>query len=158
MAKANTKATTMAALNSINDKENKHKLDMRKLQLYENLYNYRFDNSGRAINMNPLFNPNLPNVFNRGEDPNVEYFYSSNGEVVGYRMKESAKNASAVVSGLPDSVSSPSLATPKYFPTENTDLKLFDKYDNYQEPGPEEFIPYNPEYKLIEKQRNGDNS
>lgn len=61
-AKANTKATTQAALNSISDKILKNQLENRTLQTFENLYNYRFDNLGRAINFNLPFIPNIPTV------------------------------------------------------------------------------------------------
>lgn len=53
-AKSNTKATTQAALNSIASKYAQNKLENRELGVMENLYNYRYDKSGRAINMNPL--------------------------------------------------------------------------------------------------------
>ena len=53
---SNTKATTQAVLNSITDKYAKNKLENRTLGVMENMYNYRFDNKGRAINMNPLVN------------------------------------------------------------------------------------------------------
>jgi len=53
-ALSNTKAQTQAALNSISDKYSKNLLENRTLGVYENLYNYRYDNRGRAINMNPL--------------------------------------------------------------------------------------------------------
>lgn len=53
-ALSNTKAQTQAALNSISDKYSKNQLENRTAGIYENLYNYRYDNRGRAINMNPL--------------------------------------------------------------------------------------------------------
>ena len=53
-AKSATKAQTQAALNSISDKYSKHQLENMTAGIYENLYNYRYDNKGRAINMNPL--------------------------------------------------------------------------------------------------------
>jgi hypothetical protein len=53
-AKSNTKAITQAALNSISDKYAKNALENRTLKTYENMYNYRYDASGKAINMNPL--------------------------------------------------------------------------------------------------------
>ena len=53
-ALSNTKATTQAALNSIADKYAKNKLENRQLGVMENMYNYRYDSKGRAINMNPL--------------------------------------------------------------------------------------------------------
>lgn len=53
-AKSATKATTQAALSSIASKYAQNKLENRQLATMENLYNYRYDKSGRAINMNPL--------------------------------------------------------------------------------------------------------
>lgn len=53
-AKSKTKATTQAALNSIAAKYAQNRLENRTLQTYENLYNYRYDAKGRAVNMNPL--------------------------------------------------------------------------------------------------------
>jgi hypothetical protein len=53
-AKSATKATTQEALNSIASKYAQNKLENRQLGVMENLYNYRYDKSGRAINMNPL--------------------------------------------------------------------------------------------------------
>ena len=53
-ALSNTKATTQAALNSIADKYAKNKLENRQLGVMENMYNYRFDENGRVVNMNPL--------------------------------------------------------------------------------------------------------
>ena len=51
-AKSKTKAQTIAALSSISDKIAKNKLENRKLGLYENLYGFRFDDKGRAYNVN----------------------------------------------------------------------------------------------------------
>ena len=53
-ALANTKATTLAALNSIADKYAKNKLEKNTLAAYENMYNYRFGPNFRAQNMNPF--------------------------------------------------------------------------------------------------------
>jgi hypothetical protein len=55
-AKSATKATTQEALSSISSKYLQNKLENKQLGIMENLYNYRFDKSGRAINMNPLVN------------------------------------------------------------------------------------------------------
>ena len=54
LAKSNTKASALAALNSMTDKIAKHKLENRTLSIYENMYNYRFDKNGRARNWNGL--------------------------------------------------------------------------------------------------------
>ena len=61
-AMSNTKATTQAALNSISDKYAKNRLENKTLGIYENLYKYRYDDKGRAINMNGIFQPNIPTV------------------------------------------------------------------------------------------------
>lgn len=61
-ALSNTKATAQAAINSISDKYAKNKLENRELGIYENLYKYRYDNKGRAINLNGLFQPNIGTV------------------------------------------------------------------------------------------------
>jgi hypothetical protein len=53
-AKSATKATTQEALNSVASKYAQNKLENKQLGVMENMYNYRFDKSGRAINMNPL--------------------------------------------------------------------------------------------------------
>ena len=53
-AKSNTKATAQEALNSIASKYAQNKLENRTLQVYENMYNYRYDPKFRAMNMNPL--------------------------------------------------------------------------------------------------------
>jgi len=53
-AKSKTKATAQEALNSISAKYAQNKLENRTLQVYENMYNYRFDPRFRAMNMNPL--------------------------------------------------------------------------------------------------------
>lgn len=76
-AKSNTKATTQTVLNSISSKYAQNELENRKLQAYENLYNYRYDGKGRAVNMNPFFQPNIDQL----------PIYSEDGEVVGYKAK-----------------------------------------------------------------------
>ena len=53
-ALSNTKATTQAALSSMSDKYAKNKLENRKLAIYENMYNYRFGQNGKAKNYNGL--------------------------------------------------------------------------------------------------------
>ena len=55
-AKSATKATTQEALNSVASKYAQNKAANRQLAIMENMYNYRYDKSGRAINMNPLVN------------------------------------------------------------------------------------------------------
>jgi hypothetical protein len=75
-AKSRTKEVGQAALNSISDKILKQKLANRTLSIYENMYNYRYDKSGRAVNMNPAFQANIPNVLP---------VYDDQGNVVAYQ-------------------------------------------------------------------------
>jgi len=56
---SNTKAVQQAAVNSINAKILQNRLENRQLQAYENMYNYRFDDRFRAMNMNPLAQFNM---------------------------------------------------------------------------------------------------
>jgi hypothetical protein len=81
-AKSNTKAITQAALNSIADKYSKNKLENRELGIYENLYNYRYDPSGRAINMNPLYQPNMPTIYGKQDNPNMIPVYDASGKKI----------------------------------------------------------------------------
>ena len=53
-AKSTTKQQALEAMKSVADKIAKNKLENRTLGIYENLYKYRFDKDGRAVNMNPL--------------------------------------------------------------------------------------------------------
>tara|TARA_R110000868_G_scaffold206768_5_gene455645 strand:+ start:1413 stop:4889 length:3477 start_codon:yes stop_codon:yes gene_type:complete len=63
-ALSKTKAITQAALNSVSSKIAQNKLENRTLQTYENTYNYRYSPNFRAQNMNPLWQPNVPTVYN----------------------------------------------------------------------------------------------
>ena len=58
-AKSNTKATDFEAIKSISDKTMKQKLESKTLAVMENLYNYRFDPSGRARYTGPNFNTDI---------------------------------------------------------------------------------------------------
>jgi len=84
-AKSNTKAITQAALNSISDKYSRNKLENRELGIAENMYNYRYDAAGRAINMNPLFQANMPSIYGKQEDPNTLPVYDASGKQTGWR-------------------------------------------------------------------------
>jgi hypothetical protein len=84
-AKSNTKAITQAALNSISDKYAKNKLENRELGIYENLYNYRYDPSGRAINMNPLNQFNFPTLYGEEKNPNMVPVKDADGNIIEYR-------------------------------------------------------------------------
>ncbi len=113
-AVSKTKATTQAALNSISDKYAKNKLENRTLGVYENLYNYRYDDSGRAINMNPLFQADIPNVgadnTNPIAGPNGTLLYPQykNGKFVGYLP---ANKATTTGKNIPSNATPPYVAT-----------------------------------------------
>lgn len=87
-ALSNTKATTQAALNSISDKMAKNKLENRTLGIYENLYKYRYDKDGRAINMNGLFQPNIPTVGSVTGTQRQVPVYEADGKTIKYYQLE----------------------------------------------------------------------
>ena len=60
MAKSKTKEKALGALQSIDSKIDQNKFENKQLGLMENLYNYRFDPQGRAYNINPLAQINVP--------------------------------------------------------------------------------------------------
>ncbi len=91
-AKSNTKAIAQAALNSISDKYAKNRLENRELGIYENLYNYRYDPSGRAINMNPLFQANMPTVYGKQTNPNMIPVKDADGNIIEYRSITPTQN------------------------------------------------------------------
>ena len=91
-AKSNTKATAQVALNSIADKYAKNRLENRTLGVYENLYNYRFDNAGRAINMNPLFQPNIGIVGGVDATQKQVPVYGPDGTIQYYQLEKTGKN------------------------------------------------------------------
>ena len=55
-AKSNTKATDFEAMKSMTDKQLKHALENKTLRVMENMYDYRYDKSGRAHYMGEGFN------------------------------------------------------------------------------------------------------
>ncbi len=117
-ALSNTKATTQAALNSISDKIAKNKLENKTLGIYENLYNYRYDNKGRAINMNPLFQSNMPYVYGPDGKPTHKIVRDSKGNVIDLVpivKEEVAKKQNAVI---PSQSSGPIVPQGSVAPTE----------------------------------------
>jgi hypothetical protein len=91
-AKSNTKEQTIAALNSISAKTIQQRAANRKLAVMENLYNFRFDPSGRAYNVNGLQNFNMSgNPFNRSTmgqgslEEGYEDLYNTSGRRVATR-------------------------------------------------------------------------
>ena len=61
-AKSNTKAQALEALKSIAAKTAQNKLERQTLNVYENMYKYRFSPSGVAYNVNPPAQFNIPDV------------------------------------------------------------------------------------------------
>jgi hypothetical protein len=59
-AKSNTKAQALEALKSISNKIAQNKLENQTLNVYENLYGYRFSPSGVAYNVNAPAQFNIP--------------------------------------------------------------------------------------------------
>lgn len=91
-AKANTKATTQAALNSISSKYLQNDAANKKLQIYENLYGYRFDDEGRAVNQNGPAVFNSPQITDGQDIP----IYDNDGNIVGYKRSNNQQTVDSV--------------------------------------------------------------
>ena len=100
-AMSNTKATTQAALNSISDKYAKNELENRTLGIYENLYKYRYDANGRAINMNGIFQPNIPTVGSMAGTQRQVPVYDKEGKIDHYQLEEYDPSANGGVGTSP---------------------------------------------------------
>jgi hypothetical protein len=100
-AMSNTKATTLAALNSITDKVAKNKLENRTLGIYENLYKYRYDKNGRAINMNGIFQPNIPSVGSMAATQRQVPVYDKEGKLDHYQLEQYDPSANGGVGTAP---------------------------------------------------------
>ena len=105
MAHSKTKAEAIEIAKSIADKQAKHDLENRTLGIYENLYNYRFDNEGRAINENPLQKFNLP-IVGENSSPSTkklqpptgfEFLYDANGNPAS--MRKATKKTTPIDDG-----------------------------------------------------------
>jgi hypothetical protein len=96
-AKSNTKAQTLAALSSIAAKTAQQRAANRKLAVMENMYNFRFTPSGRAINMNGPAQFNLSGNMNQAgsfrTDASGNQMYPiynpKTGKIKGYSVAES---------------------------------------------------------------------
>jgi len=122
IALSNTKATAQGIANSLAAKNLQHDALNKKLGVYENLYNYRFDNQGRAINMNAPFQANIPYIYGNDGNPTYKIVYDKDGKtIIGYQP----------IKREPQYMNVPSIATPAFNP--NTDINL-----DVEE---EEFIP-----------------
>jgi hypothetical protein len=71
-AKSATKQQAIEAMKSIADKVAKNKLENRQLGVMENLYNYRFNKSGQAYNLNAPQFFNMEGALTRNNDALVE--------------------------------------------------------------------------------------
>ena len=100
-AMSNTKATTIAALNSITDKMAKNKLENRTLGVYENLYKYRYDKNGRAINMNGIFQPNIGTVGSMAATQRQVPVYDKEGRLDHYQLEQYDPSANGGVGTPP---------------------------------------------------------
>lgn len=100
-AKSNTKATAQAALNSISDKYAKNRLENRTLGVYENLYNYRFDNAGRAINMNAPFQANIPYIYGADGKITHKIIKDANNKIIGYQPVTEEEFTTEQISPIP---------------------------------------------------------
>jgi hypothetical protein len=110
-AASNTKEVTQAALNSISDKYLKNKLENRKLQTYENLYNYRYDSQGRLINMNGIYQPTVPQFYGGKGTVKMVKTTDANGNTVYKMMNDNGKEVTPKASKT--STPSKTTATPK---------------------------------------------
>lgn len=86
IALSNTKATSQGIANSLAAKNLQHDALNKKLGVYENMYNYRFDNQGRAINMNSPFQANIPYIYGNDGKPTHKIVYDKDGKTIkGYQ-------------------------------------------------------------------------
>ena len=105
-AKSNTKMQAITALNSINDKIAKNKLENRQMAISENLYNYRFTPNGVAYNINPLQNFGVYGGPNAGQMPNgmiPDYDTdetTGKPKLVGYKLPKENKRNGAIVKAI----------------------------------------------------------
>jgi hypothetical protein len=115
-AKSNTKAVAQAALNSISDKYAKNKLENRELGIYENLYNYRYDAQGRAINMNAPWQANIPTVSDKGnQTANMRAVYDQKGNFIRWeRIKQDETTTESDVTPIPPAATNPTVPQKKY--------------------------------------------
>lgn len=96
LAESNTKAVAKAAISSIADKYLQNQLENRTLGVYENLYNYRFDDRGRAINMNAPVQFNIPTVTSTEPTAYLPSDYEKAKAVVKAHDEQQAKNVKAM--------------------------------------------------------------
>ena len=90
-AKSATKQQAIEARKSIADKTAKNKLENRQLGVMENLYNYRFNKSGQAYNLNGPQFFNMEGALSRNSDKlaeGYEDYYNKAGQRIGTRKSK----------------------------------------------------------------------
>ena len=92
-AKSNTKAQALEALKSIAAKTAQNKLENKTLNVYENMYNYRFSPSGVAYNTNAPAQFNIPGV------GNVEATDEQKAKIKDYWEKVVSKDKTGAITG-----------------------------------------------------------
>jgi hypothetical protein len=90
-AKSNTKEQALTALNSISSKIAQNKLENRRVGINENLYNYRYDKNGRAINYNAPENFQTDNLV-ANSDSDLIPITDETGKTTELRRIPKAKN------------------------------------------------------------------
>ena len=104
-AKAKTQEEAVRIASSISDKLNRYKQEQTLSNLEQQRYNYRFDNNGRAINMNPLAQFNMSGATAqpqsaRGElRAGLEDTYDIHGQRIGTRTapkEDTSKNGKKI--------------------------------------------------------------
>jgi hypothetical protein len=100
-AKSNTKQQAIEIAKSMADKVDKNKLENKTLQVYENMYNYRFGANGRAENYNPLAQFDVTRTGSGTSKsvgdlaPDLEYTYNSAGQIIGTKKSPKSKDDTA---------------------------------------------------------------
>jgi len=97
-AKSNTKEQALTALDSIASKIAQNKLENRKLGVLENMYNYRYDKNGRAINYNAPENFQTENLVASSGKSYIPVL-DNDGKIVEYRMGEETPDAKKTTKG-----------------------------------------------------------
>jgi hypothetical protein len=127
-ARSNTKAIAQAALSSIGDKYAKNRLENRQLGIMENMYNYRFDSQGRAINMNPLYQANIPTMYGEQKNPNMIPVKDASGNIVEYRFVGPSSDTSTDASTSAESTAPTTYyLNPEYTPFEEVQEDVYDE-------------------------------
>jgi hypothetical protein len=90
-AKSATKQQAIEAMKSIADKTAKNKLENRQLGVMENMYNYRFNKSGQAYNLNAPQFFNMSGSLTSNTDKlaeGYEDYYNKAGQRIGTRKSK----------------------------------------------------------------------